>query len=227
MKRKKSSKKSQDICVIGAGRFGSAVISQLAKSNASLLLIDKNEDNLKKFSDVAEKIAIADAADIKSLRALKVDEMDTVVVALSDNIEIVASLLELKVQNVIARATTKRHALVLEQIGVNVIVQPEYEAGIRTALLATNTNFTKYSKNLQEIGDDFVMGTVVMANNSLVDKAIKDIKFNELGISVVLIKRGTEFILPNGFTVLKDQDLITILGKIDDVTQAFEEFNKE
>ncbi|WP_029513024.1 potassium channel family protein [Mycoplasmopsis iners] len=219
-------KKNEDICVIGAGRFGSAVISQLAKTECSLMLIDKSEDHLKSYVDVAEKIVIADAADIKALKALNVQDMDTVVVAVSDNIEIVASLLELKVSNIIARATSKRHALVLKQIGVNVIIQPEYEAGIRTALLATNTNFLKYSKDLQEIGDGFVMGTTLITNEDLLGKAIKDLKFNELGISIVLIKRGSEFILPNGFSVLEKDDLLTILGKVADVNHAISELNK-
>nr|WP_318029006.1 NAD-binding protein [Mycoplasmopsis bovis] len=85
--------------------------------------------------------------------------MDTVVVAVSDNIEIVAALLELNVKNLIVRAKSKTHARVLKQIGANVIIQPEYEAGVRTALIAANPNFMRFSQNLQEIGDNFVMGT--------------------------------------------------------------------
>ncbi|MEA4115496.1 TrkA family potassium uptake protein [Mycoplasma sp. 744] len=219
--------KSENICVIGAGRFGSAVIAQLNKMNCSLMLIDKSEEHLKTFSDSIENIAIADAADIKALRALNIKDIDTVVVAVSDNIEIVASLLELKVKNIIARATSKRHALVLKQIGVNIIIQPEYEAGIRTALLAANTNFIKYSKDLQEIGNGFVMGTTYVINEKVLNKEIKDIKLNELGVSIVLIKRGPQFILPNGFTKIHVDDLLTIIGKVDDVNQAIRIFNKK
>ncbi|VEU78345.1 potassium channel family protein [Mycoplasmopsis columbinasalis] len=215
-------RKPQDICVIGAGRFGSAVISQLAKSECSLLLIDKSEENLKKFNDITEKIVITDATDIKALKSLKVNEIDTIIVALSDNIEIVATLVELNVKNIIARATSKRHALVLEKIGANIIIEPEFEAGIRTALIATNSNFIKYSKNMQDAGGGFVTAQVVLRNHDFYDQMIKDANFHELKISVVLIKRSTNFILPTGTTELKTDDLLTILGKIEDVTHALE-----
>ncbi|KUH47299.1 potassium channel family protein [Mycoplasmopsis meleagridis] len=220
-------KKNEDICVIGAGRFGSAVISQLIKMDSSIMIIDKNEEVLKNYTNQVEKIVIGDAADIKTLKALNIKNMDTVVVSISDNIEIVASLLELKVSNIIARATSKRHALVLKQIGVNVIIQPEYEAGIRTAILAANSNFIKYSKNLQEIANGFVMGTTYVTNSQILNKEIKDLKFNDLGISVVLIKRETQFILPNGFTTILPNDLLTIIGKVSDVNNAISIFNEK
>ncbi|VEU64088.1 potassium uptake protein A (plasmid) [Mesomycoplasma conjunctivae] len=220
-------RKNEYICVIGTGRFGSAVVSQLAKMNCPLLLIDKDEEVLKSYDDLAQKVVIADAGDMKALRALNLQEIGTVVVAVPDNIEIVAALLELKVNNIIARATSKRHARVLKQIGVNVIVRPEYEAGVRTALLAANPNFSRYSQTLQEIGDGFVMGTTILNNPKLINKPIKELKFFNLGISVVLIKRGTESILPTGVTVLQKSDLITILGKVEDVTNAFGFLNVE
>ncbi|UUD34722.1 TrkA family potassium uptake protein [Mycoplasmopsis caviae] len=220
-------RKNDDICVIGLGRFGGAVVSQLAKMNCPLLLIDKDEEVLKSYADLAQKVVIAEAADMKALKALNIQEIGTVVVSVPDNIEIVAALLELKVNNIIARATSKRHARVLKQIGVNVIVRPEHEAGVRTALLAANPNFSHYSQTLQEIGDGFVMGTTILNNEELINKPIKELKFFDLGISVVLIKRGTGSILPTGVTVLQKGDLITILGKVEDVTNAFGLLNVE
>ncbi|WP_406616741.1 potassium channel family protein [Mycoplasmopsis adleri] len=219
-------KQSQDICIIGAGRFGSAVINQLAKMNKSLLVIDKNEELLNEFIDVAQKIVVADAANMKSLKALNIQEMDTVVVAVPDNIEIVAALLELGVKNIIVRAQTKRHARVLKQIGVSTIIQPEYEAGVRTALIASNHNFINFSQNLQEIGGGFVMGTTVLNNIKYEGKIIKDIRLYDKGVSVVLIKRGAQNILPSGLTTLVKGDLLTLIGKVEDVTDVLGELNK-
>ncbi|WP_029513201.1 potassium channel family protein [Mycoplasmopsis primatum] len=219
-------KRNQDICVIGTGRFGSAVISQLSKMNCSLLLIDKNEQTLNEYKDVAQKIVVADASNTKALKALNISEMDTIVVAVSDNIEIVAALLELNIENLIVRAKSIRHARVLQQIGVNVIIKPEYEAGIRTALIAANPNFIRFSQNLQEIGDGFVMGTTVLNNQKYEGKTIKDIKFYDFGVSVVLIKRGSQNILPSGLTTLVKGDLLTLIGKIEDVTSALGFLNK-
>lgn len=219
-------KRNQDICIIGTGRFGSAVIGQLAKMDCSLLLVDSDEHVLNEYKDVAQKIVVADATNIKALKALNIAEMDTVVVAVSDNIEIVAALLELNVKNLIVRAKSKTHAWVLKQIGANVIIQPEYEAGVRTALIAANPNFMRFSQNLQEIGDNFVMGTTSLNSQFFEGKPIKEIKFRDLGVSVVLIKRGARSILPSGLTTLERGDLLTLIGKVEDVTVMLAELNK-
>ncbi|MBZ4195602.1 potassium channel family protein [Mycoplasma tauri] len=221
-----SKKRNKDICVIGAGRFGQAVINQLSKMDCSLLIVDSNEQRLSEYKDVAHKIVIADAANTKTLKALNIKEMDTVVVAVSDNIDIVAALLEMDINNIIVRARSRRHARVLKQIGVNVIIQPEYEAGLRTALIAANPNFMRFSQNLQEVGDGFVIGTTSLNNAKYEGKTIKEVKFYDYGVSVVLIKRGAKSILPGGLTTLEKGDIMTLIGKVQDVTNALGELNK-
>nr|WP_318028892.1 TrkA family potassium uptake protein [Mycoplasmopsis bovis] len=201
---------------------------QLAKMDCSLLLVDSDEHVLNEYKDVAQKIVVADATNIKALKALNIAEMDTVVVAVSDNIEIVAALLELNVKNLIVRAKSKTHARVLKQIGANVIIQPEYEAGVRTALIAANPNFMRFSQNLQEIGDNFVMGTTSLNSQFFEGKPIKEIKFRDLGVSVVLIKRGCleAFCLSWANVTLERGDLLTLIGKVEDVTVMLAELNK-
>ncbi|TNK95793.1 potassium transporter KtrA, partial [Mycoplasmopsis pullorum] len=171
-------KHKEDICVIGTGRFGQAIIGQLLKMNKSVFVIDKIEENVKMYANEVERAVVADAADMKALEALKIYQMETVVVAVPDNIEIVAALLELGIKNIIARATSKRHARVLKQIGVNVIIRPESESGIRTALIAANDNFIKYSQNLLELGDNFVVGTTIIKNVELDGKMIRELALN-------------------------------------------------
>ncbi len=82
--------------------------------DCSLLLVDSDEHVLNEYKDVAQKIVVADATNIKALKALNIAEMDTVVVAVSDNIEIVAALLELNVKNLIVRAKSKTHCQGIE-----------------------------------------------------------------------------------------------------------------
>lgn len=217
--------KKQNICVIGAGRLGKATITQLHKLNKSVLVIDKDVKNLNSIKDYANNIIEADAADMKALEAIGFENIDTVIVALADNIEIIAALLELKVKNIIARAVNKRHARVLKQIGVNWIVSPEEEAGIRLALFSTNNNFFKYSETLQELPGGFVIGSTTITSPKYAGKTIKNSKFSNLQVSVVIIKRETNTILPYGELVLNKDDLVTFIGQIDDVIKVFELVN--
>ncbi|ADE19466.1 potassium channel family protein [Mycoplasma crocodyli] len=213
-------KHKDDICVIGTGRFGQAIISQLLKMGKSVFIIDKDEKSAQVFADEVQRIVITDAADMRVLKSLEIDQFETVVVAVADNIEIVAALLELNIKNIIARATSKRHARVLKQIGVHVIIRPEQESGIRTALIAANDNFIKYSNNLQELDGGFVLGTTIIQNNKIVGVPLKNLGFNDRGITVVLIKRGPTSMRATGDVVLQLNDLVTLIGDVRDVTAA-------
>ncbi|WP_027121417.1 potassium channel family protein [Mycoplasma leonicaptivi] len=217
---------ANDIAVIGCGRFGQAVIEQLLKLEKNIILIDKEEETVKLYKDDIEKIIIGDAADTKLLKSIRIDKVGTVVVATPDNIEIIAALLELNVKNIITRATSQRHARVLRQIGVNIIIRPEYESGTRAALIAANKNFVRYSENLQEIGDNFVLGTTTIKNMELNGKQLKDLNLNDRGITLVLIKSKGKSIRPTGTSLLHYDDLVTIIGQVDDITSALEWLNK-
>jgi trk system potassium uptake protein TrkA len=154
----------KDICVIGTGRFGTSVIEQLIDMQRYVLAIDLDESRLVQVSRIANQAAIADGSDIEGLKGLGLQRFSTVIVGVSDNIEIIAALLELGVNHIIAKAKSVRHQRVLEQIGVEVIIRPEAEAGVRAALIATNQNFIKYSESLQEIGDGYAIGSTVLKN---------------------------------------------------------------
>lgn len=213
--------KKNNVCVIGVGRFGTAVIEELVEQDNSILAIDLDEKVLSKVSSPLVSTAILDAADLKALQAIGVQEIDTVIVGLSNNIEIVAALLELNVKHIIARASSHRHARVLRQIGVDVIVRPEQESGIRTAIIAMNSNFIKFSKSLTEIGDGFVIGSSNVMNEKYINTPVKDLKFTDLGITLVLVKKNNDTFLPTGSLTINLGDMLTVVGKVKDVTNFF------
>ncbi|WP_127942700.1 MULTISPECIES: TrkA family potassium uptake protein [unclassified Mycoplasma] len=220
------SKNVNDICVIGIGRFGLTVVKQLIELRKYVLAIDRNKENLKEVSRNTNTVVV-DGTDIEGLRAVGINLFETVIVATSDNIEIVASLIELGAKNIIAKAKSATHERVLKHIGVDIIIRPEYEAGIRAALIATSTNFIKYSKSLQEIGDGYAIGSTALRNRDWINRPLKNLKFNKLGVSVVSIKRGPKVHLPSGNVTLGADDLITVVGKISNIVNAFGELNAE
>ncbi|TDV24117.1 trk system potassium uptake protein TrkA [Mycoplasmopsis mustelae] len=218
-------RQSKDIAVIGLGRFGSAVVDELIKLGKQITLIDDSPEKLKLYEDDAQRLIVGDAAETKLLRSIGIEKIETVIVAVPDNIEIIASLLEMNVKNIIARATSRRHARVLRQIGVSVIIRPEQEAGTRAALIASNQKFILYSNDLQELGNGFVLGTSEIKNPKIFNMTIKDLNLNSYGITIVLIKTNNTKIRPTGDTVLNPNDQVTVIGEIDNVTAAFEWFN--
>lgn len=219
-----SSKK--DICVIGVGKFGTAIINQLVEMKKHVFAIDSDEARLIQVSRITST-AVADASDIEALKSLGINQFNTVIVAAEDNVEIVAAIIELGVKHVIAKAKSMRHERVLRQIGVDVVINPDSETGIRTALIATNANFIKYSELLQEVGDGFAIGSTIVNNIQWLGKPLSELKFSKYGISVVSVRREGKVYLPNGQLTLRSGDTITVIGKISSVTEIFGELNDE
>lgn len=210
----------KDIVVIGVGRFGSVVIKELYKTGKKILAIDKDENALNKIEKNANQIRILDATDPEALKLVGVDKVEKVIVGASDNVEVVAALTEIGVKTIIAKATSEGHARILKQIGVNIIVRPQIEAALKIALLVNNDYVLKNAKNIYEINDGYVLSEIILKNIKLDYKTIKNTNFRNWRVNVIAIKRGKEFILPDGETILKLDDAILMIGKLEDIAIA-------
>jgi trk system potassium uptake protein TrkA len=123
--------------VIGVGRFGLAVCSELVKAGADVLAIDISQraiDGLRQL-DPAIEARVLDCTDEEALRAAGVLEMATVVVAMGEPIETsVTATLIVKDQQVIARATSDLHMKMLQRVGADRVVFPSKMQGQRLGL---------------------------------------------------------------------------------------------
>ncbi|AZZ65286.1 TrkA family potassium uptake protein [Metamycoplasma phocicerebrale] len=224
-------KKIREICIIGVGRFGQAIVQKLLsdrENNIRLVIVDQEEKPLLQFKDEVDSIYIADCADRRTLESINIKEFDVVIVATSDNIEIVAALSEMGVNTIIARASNPRHARVLRQIGVTYIVSPEEEAGKKTAILVSDNALTHFSENIVEIQDEFVSSSIYIKNPELFNKKIGELDLrNKYDVSVSLIKRNSKFFLPSGNFEILENDLITFIGKLEDIIKVTQYCTKE
>ncbi|WP_434336905.1 potassium channel family protein [Mesomycoplasma conjunctivae] len=230
--------KKSNICVIGAGRLGRAAIEELAHANHNIIVIDKQEENLKFIRNFATiNPIIMDASDIETMRSeVGLEDIDTVIVTTSNNAEIIATILELKNEinrdqqynlKIVARAVNKRHARVLKQIGVDWIISPEEEAGIKMALLTVNNEFLNYADTLKEVSGGFFIGSTIVRSPQFINKTIKEVNLSKFGVNIVIIKRNNDMLLPSGNTIIYKEDELTIIGRIGDVTSALEKLESK
>jgi voltage-gated potassium channel Kch len=123
--------------VIGIGRFGESIVRELVRMGHEVLAIDTDEDKIQDIADVATQAVQADAMDEKVLKALDITSFDAVIVAVGEDLEasILTSLTlkNLGVKKTIAKAQSDMHGKVLEKIGVDIVVHPERDMGIRLA----------------------------------------------------------------------------------------------
>nr|WP_225751783.1 TrkA family potassium uptake protein [Pseudoclavibacter sp. Marseille-Q3772] len=147
---------SETVCVIGLGRFGTAVATELMKDGVEVLGIDPDDDVVQALDGLITHVVRGDATHEPTLRKLSVPEFETAVVAIGGSIEasiLVTGLLQkFKVPNIWAKAVSEQHAEILTQLGVKHVVKPETDMGRRTAHLLRGR-----LEEYVEIADDFVI----------------------------------------------------------------------
>ncbi|MEY9096142.1 TrkA family potassium uptake protein [Paenibacillus sp. RC84] len=199
--------------VIGLGRFGSSLSQELTQLGHEVLGIDRDEEKVDEMSDKLTHTVVADATDEEVLRSLGVRNFDCAVVAIGDNIQasIMAAILlkELGVKTVVAKALTDQHAKVLEKIGVDRIIFPERDMGVRVAHQLVSPNLLDYI----ELSKNYTIAELV------VSRRISGLTLKELdprakyGCNIVAINKTDDVIIaPTAEDVLHEKDVMVVIG---------------
>jgi trk system potassium uptake protein TrkA len=127
----------RQVAVLGLGRFGQAVARELTRLGHDVLAVDSSERIVQEISEDVTHAVEADATDSDVLRELGIGEFDTVIVAISSNLEasILATVLarRLGARRIVAKAANTLHGSILEQVGAQRVIYPEHETGVRLA----------------------------------------------------------------------------------------------
>jgi trk system potassium uptake protein len=130
-KAKAAAKKN--VAVIGLGRFGTAVALRLTELGHEVVGIDEDAAIVQKLADDLPHVVRADSTEAEALFALGVNEVDYAVVAIGADLEgsmlTVLALTEIGVKDIWAKASTSRHGVILERLGVTKVVFPEADMG--------------------------------------------------------------------------------------------------
>lgn len=129
--------KQSQFIIIGLGRFGSSIGRELIQLGHEVLGVDRDEEKVLELSNVLTHVVEADATEEEELRSIGARNFDVGVVAIGDDIQasILATILlkELGVKKVVAKAVSDLHGRVLERMGVDRVVYPERDMGVRVA----------------------------------------------------------------------------------------------
>ena len=136
----------KQFAVIGLGRFGRAVCETLHGMGYEVLGIDRGEKAVAHVlnSHLVSHALELDSTDPSALKEGGLFELDTVIVAIGNYIEAsVITTLNLKesgVNHVIAKASSDIHGKLLNKVGADAVIFPEYEMGCEVARSLTQPN---------------------------------------------------------------------------------------
>ncbi len=212
--------------VIGMGKFGMTVSSTLFKNGAEVTVIDSDQKLIDEIKNSVTAAICMDSTDEQALKQVGVDDMDAVILAIGNNIEVSVLtsviLTKLGAANIHAKVDSKLHARILELIGVKHIVFPEEQIGLELAHSLLSRNVIRYynlatGHSIVEISvpDSYVGKTLQeLALPASKGVHIVAIKYDHLTVSEdgenKLEKRIND--LPGANDVIKEGDQLVLLG---------------
>jgi trk system potassium uptake protein TrkA len=209
--------RSDAVAVIGLGRFGGAVADSLIRLGHPVLGIDSDERLVQSFADRLTYVVAADSTDIEALRQLGVGNMGRAVVGIGTDLEAsvlsVLALTELEVADIWAKATSRRHGMILSRMGATHVIYPEASMGGRVAHLITTKMI-----DFIEFEDGFAIAKVrapaPIVGRTLTDAALR----TRFGVTVVGTKsHGEDFTYARPETVVAPGALLIVAGPTDKV----------
>lgn len=215
-------RRNDPVVVIGLGRFGGALAEELVREGTEVLAIDNRARVVESMAGHLTHVVTADATDIEALRQLGVPDFYRAVVAIGGDLEasILATslLVELKIDDIWAKAISAQHGRILERIGAHHVVFPEHDMGERVAHLVGGRML-----DYLEVEENFAI-IKTRPPKDFVGLPLGETRLrSKYGITVVAVKReGEDFTYAATDTILLYGDVIMVAGKIADIERFAE-----
>ena len=122
--------------IVGLGRFGYALATDLAESGSELLVVDRDEEKIREIREFTDNAYVVPVLDKKSLMETGIQNCDVAIVCIGEQMDTsiltTLNLVSMGIPTVIAKATSAEHGIILEKLGAEV-VYPERDMAIRLA----------------------------------------------------------------------------------------------
>lgn len=202
--------------VVGLGRFGTAVATELCALGNEVLAMDIREDRVQAIAAQVTHAVTADARDPEVLRALAVRNFECAVVAVASDVGtsalIALNLKEIGVSRVVCKAQSHTHRRVLEKIGADRVVFPEHEMGSK---LARSLSFSNILNFIELSEDDSIVE--IPAPSAWVGHTLRELNVrNTLGVNIIALRQnkgGKLMIAPSADAVIQPEAMVVALGK--------------
>ncbi len=211
-------KQKKQYIVIGLGRFGRSVATNLTSLGHEVLAVDSQEDNVERVTPYVTQAVQADATDEDTLRELGISDFDGAVVCIGsssrDSILVTVLCKEAGVPLVIAKAEDELHAKILRKVGADRVVFPEQDMGQRVARSLDAPGIL----DMMELAADYRIAEI-STPDGWCDKTLMDIHVRrKYGLAIIGIRRGKEFLAsPGAEARLREGDALLVLGKQGDI----------
>jgi trk system potassium uptake protein len=206
--------------VIGLGKFGFHAAKALYEDGNEVIAIDTDRARVQAIDPHSTEAIVLDAIDKESLKTLGLENMNGVIVStgtkITNSILICLHLQEIGVKKILAKALDDDHAKILKRVGATEIIHPERDMAIRISRSLSRPNVLDFIP----LADEF---DLIQAGppREFIGKSLRDLnlraKYNVHIIAIKELVPENFLLVPPASFVIKDSDILIILGKTADI----------
>jgi trk system potassium uptake protein TrkA len=128
-----------DVLVIGLGRFGAAVATELTRLGHRVIAVERDNQLAETYVNKFSRVVHADMSKAAAVDMIRHAGVKIAVVGIGSSIEssvlAAANLVDAGVPSIWAKALSHEHKRILDRIGVHHVISPEADSGRRVAHL--------------------------------------------------------------------------------------------
>ena len=217
------------IIIVGCGKIGTNIISELVKEGHDVVAIDKSPSVLEEVTTIHDVMGVCgNGADCDTLEEAGVSEAELLIaVTDSDEMNMLSCFLagRMGASHTIARIRNPEYndqslGFMKEQLNLSLAINPELTAAkelYRLLKLPSAAKVETFS------GRNFEMVEIKLKAESVLDglSLIEFRKKYQMNILICVVKRDEEVFIPDGNFVLKSGDRIGITAKPAEIMKLF------
>lgn len=214
----------KSILIIGMGRFGRHLCTNLAKLGNQIMAVDENEETLEDMLDYVVSAKIGDCTNEAVLKSLGVDNFDICFICIGTNfqssLEITSLVKELGGRYVVSKANRDIHAKFLLRNGADEVIYPDRDIAEKMAVRYSANHVFDYIELTDEYSIYETPPLPQWVGKSLKESDIR----NRHHINVLGTKRdGRANLMPPADYIIRSDDHMMVIGKKTDIDKLLED----
>ncbi|NLI63069.1 MAG: sodium:proton antiporter [Methanosarcinaceae archaeon] len=204
-----------EILIVGGGKVGQILAKRFDERGENVMVVDLDSENVTSCTKLGVQAIQGNGEDINVLRKAGIENAKYLIaVTNKDNTnlllcQIAKTTFGLDSKQIIAKVNDMENLQAFWDLGVRAM-----SSEMTTAVVIDDMVGTPHLFAMTEVGSGGTVSEVKVTNPKVIGKAVKDIKFPENSL-LVMINRDEESIIAHGNLVLQEGDIVTVIGEGD------------
>ncbi len=211
----------QKVMIVGGGKTGYYLARMLAEFGISVKIIEKNKERCYYLSTHLDDVMIlhGDATDTNLLEEENMEDMDAFVTATGfdeENLLLALMAKQRGVEDVISKVSRQSYRDLIEKMGIDMALNPLDI--ISSIILRYIQGEKKIISSLLIQGQAEIMEIVASDTMKLANVPLSELDLPD-GVLVAAIHRRDQVIIPDGNTIIRPDDKVTIFCLLSDIEE--------